>query len=138
MLNKKPIDYLIWGNHEADLSHSTVMEREKEYNGIWINSNMQSHESFKYSKCQVDSEVLELTSPDGSNKRKLGLCGILSNDPKLYKPGAFGGATIEDPWECMRHYNEKLKIEKGCDMVLPLCHLYENQDEKTCKQFDFP
>ena len=26
----------------------------------------------------------------------------------------------------------------GCDMVLPLCHLYEFQDEKTCQEFDFP
>ena len=23
-------------------------------------------------------------------------------------------------------------------MVLPLCHLYEFQDEKTCEMFDFP
>ena len=138
MLNKTPIDYLIWGNHETDLSHATVMEREKEYNGVWINSNMKSHESFKDSKCQVDSEVIELSSPDGSNKRKVGLCGVLSNDPKLYKLGSFGGATIEDPWESMRYYNEKLKTEKGCDMVIPLCHLYENQDEKTCREFDFP
>ena len=28
--------------------------------------------------------------------------------------------------------------EKGCDLVLPLCHLYENQDEITCRNFDFP
>ena len=53
MLNKTPIDYLIWGNHEHDMDHADVMNREKEYKGIWINSNMQSHESFKDSKCQV-------------------------------------------------------------------------------------
>ena len=23
-------------------------------------------------------------------------------------------------------------------MILPLCHLYEFQDEKTCEMFDFP
>ena len=23
-------------------------------------------------------------------------------------------------------------------MVLPLCHLYEIQDERTCREFDFP
>ena len=34
-------------------------------------------------------------------------------------------------------YNKKLKAD-GCDMVLPLCHLYEFQDEKTCEKFDFP
>ena len=138
MLNETPIDYLIWGNHEQDLDHASVMEREREYNGVWINSNMKSHESFKGSKCQVDSVVMEVVSPDGSNKRKLGMCGVLSADPKLYRPGAFGGATIDDPWESLQHYSAKLKNEKGCDMVLPLCHLYEYQDEKTCRDFDFP
>ena len=50
---------------------------------------------------KVDHAVLELVSPDGTNSRKLGMIGVVSNTPELYKPGAFGGATIEDPWECM-------------------------------------
>ena len=67
------------------------MKREKEYKGIWINSNMKSHESFKDSKCQVDRAVVEVTSPDGSNKRKVGMLGVLSDVEGLYKPNAFGG-----------------------------------------------
>lgn len=114
------------------------MKREKEYKGIWINSNMKTHESFKDSKCQVDRAVVEINSPDGSNNRKLGMLGVLSNSESLYKPNAFGGAIIDDPWDCMKEYNEKLKNEDGCDMVLPLCHLYEIQDERTCNEFDFP
>jgi 2',3'-cyclic-nucleotide 2'-phosphodiesterase (5'-nucleotidase family) len=137
MLNMTPIDYLTWGNHEADLCHFDVMRREKEYRGIWINSNMKSHESFKNSTCQYDSAIINVVSPDGSNKRTLGMCAVLSNTAGLYKPGAFGGATIEDPWECLKEYNNKLN-NQGCDMVLPLCHLYEHQDEKTCTEFDFP
>lgn len=38
----------------------------------------------------------------------------------------------------MKEYNEKLKNEHNCDLVLPLCHLYEYQDEKTCREFNFP
>ena len=71
--------------------HEEVMKREKEYKGIWINSNMKSHESFKDSKCQVDRAVVEITSSDGSNKRKLGMLGVLSDVEGLYKPDAFGG-----------------------------------------------
>ena len=138
VVNKTPIDYVIWGNHEHDLEHNEVIQREKEYKGVWINSNMKSHESFEGSQCQVDRAVIEIVSPDGSNKRKLGMLGALSNSESLYKPGAFGGATIDDPWECMKEYNAKLKNEDGCDMVLPLCHLYEPQDERTCREFDFP
>ena len=138
VINKTPIDYLTWGNHEHDLDHASVMKREREYQGVWINSNMKTHESFKDSKCQVESAVVEITSKDGSNNRKLGMIGVLSSSPGLYKPGAFGGATIDDPWECLREYNAKLKNEQGCDMVLPLCHLYEFQDDRTCSEFDFP
>ena len=58
MLNKTPIDYLTWGNHEHDLDHADVMKREREYKGVWINSNMQSHESFKDSTCQVQSDKM--------------------------------------------------------------------------------
>ena len=50
---------------------------------------------------KVDRAIVAVESPDGTNKRKVGMIGVLSNVPSLYKPGAFGGATIEDPWECM-------------------------------------
>ena len=41
------------------------------------------------------------------------MIGVLSNAASLYKPNAFGGATIDDPWACMKEYNEKLKNEDG-------------------------
>ena len=34
-------------------------------------------------------------------------------------------------------YNEKL-LGEGCDTVLPLCHLYEFQDERTCAELEVP
>ena len=138
MLNGTPIDYLTWGNHEDDIPHKEVIKREREYTGVWINSNMKSHESFPDSTCQVEEEVIQIESADGSNKRRVGLIGVLSNSPSLYRPGAFGGAKIEDPWDCMGSYKKKLEEQKHCDVVVPLCHLYEPQDEKTCRDFDFP
>ena len=40
ILNRTPVDYLTWGNHEDDLDHLDVMRRVSEYRGIWINSNI--------------------------------------------------------------------------------------------------
>jgi len=137
MLNGTPIDILTWGNHEADLPHEAVLAREKEYNGHWVNTNMQSHESFTGSKCQTDKLIIDVSSADGSHTRRVGLLAVLSDAKSLYKPGAFGGATIEDPWQTLADYKQRLEAE-GVDMVLPLCHLYEAQDEKTCREFDFP
>lgn len=138
MLNETPIDYLTWGNHEADLSHVDVMAREKEYTGIWINSNMTDHESFPESTCQTRAAIVEIASADGSNVRKVGMIGILSDDPGLYKPGAFGGAIIDDPWEVIQELKDELEGEDGVDLVLPLSHLYEVQDERTANEFNFP
>mmetsp|Transcript_54264 Transcript_54264/g.126338 ORF Transcript_54264/g.126338 Transcript_54264/m.126338 type:complete len:612 (+) Transcript_54264:138-1973(+) len=138
MLNATPIDYLTWGNHEDDVGDVDVFKREREYKGKWINTNMQSHETFAESRCQVDAEVIEVSSLDRSNVRKIGLIGILSSSPSLYRPNAFAGATIEDPWECIAKYKKKLEEERGCDVVVPLCHLYEPQDERTCREFDVP
>ena len=83
-------------------------------------------------------EIIELPGRNGQKSRKVGLVAVLSNEPNLYKPGAFGGATIEDPWETLAFYKKLLDEEKNCDLVVPLCHLYESQDEKTCRNFDFP
>ena len=93
--------------------------------------------------CQQEYDVIELSSPDGKNKRKVGLCAVLSDDPALYShfkaPGAFGGATITDPWKALTKYKSLLEgPEHNCDLVVPLQHLYVNDDERTCREFDFP
>ena len=74
---------------------------------VWINSNMQSHESFTKCACQAEYEVIELQGTTGT--RRVGLVAVLSNEANLYKPGAFGGAEIEDPWETLEFYKAHLK-----------------------------
>lgn len=138
-LKATPIDILTWGNHEADIPHAATCKHCKDWPGIWINSNMQSHDMMKY---QVPYHIIEIPSSDGTQTRKIGLVAVLSNDPKLYahfkSPGAFGGATIEDPWETLRYYEKLLTEEHGCDLVLPLEHLYIPENIKTCENFSFP
>lgn len=137
MLNETPIDYLTWGNHEADLEHARTLHIEKEYKGTWINTNMTSHESYATSTSQRDHAIVEVKSADGTNVRRIGMIAVLSDEAGLYKKGAFGGAKIEDPWEKIAEYKRRLE-QGGCDLVLPLCHLYEPQDDRTAREFDFP
>ena len=138
-LARIPLDYLTWGNHEADIAHKTVCKHVRNFPGTWLNSNMLDHEAME---SQQEYDVIELVSPDGSHSRKVGLCAVLSDDPALYShfkaPGAFGGATVTDPWEALAKYKKILEEEEGCDLVVPLQHLYVPDDHKTCKQFDFP
>jgi len=142
MIVRTPIDILTWGNHEADIPHPEVCKRVKEFHGaggVWVNSNMQEHEMMHLQK---PYEVVKVRSRDGSHTRQVGLVAVLSDDPSLYKkfksPGAFNGAKIECPWATLERYKKVLEEEERCDLVLPLQHLYEIQDQKTCEQFDFP
>lgn len=141
MIVNTPIDYLTWGNHEADIPHQEVCKRVREYyesGGKWINSNMQSHEMMNLNE---PYSIVEVPGPDG-RIRKVGFIAVMTNDPSLYKkfkpPGAFNGAKVECPWETLKKYKEVLEKDEKCDLVIPLQHLYEDQDYKTCKDFDFP
>lgn len=138
-LGKIPLDYITWGNHEADIDHKTVCQHVRNFPGKWINSNMLDHEAMDH---QQEFDVVEITSPDGTQTRKVGLTAVLSDDPALYShfkaPGAFGGATIDDPWETLAKYKGILEDREGCDIVVPLQHLYVPDDHKTCREFDFP
>jgi 2',3'-cyclic-nucleotide 2'-phosphodiesterase (5'-nucleotidase family) len=137
-----PMDYLTWGNHEADIDHRTVCRHVRKFHsfgGKWINSNMLDHEAMEY---QQEYDIVHVSAPDGSQTRKIGLCAVVSNDTGLYshfkEPGAFGGATITDPWEALAKYKNMLQCDLDCDFVLPLEHLYVPDDYKTCQMFDFP
>lgn len=139
-LAKTPVDYLTWGNHEADVDHRTVCRHVRNFPGKWINTNMQSHEAMDR---QIPFDVVEVSSEDGTNVRRVGLVAVLSDDPALYAhfkaPGAFGGATIDDPWETLAKYKSLLEgPEHRCDVVLPLQHTYVPDDQRTCREFDFP
>jgi hypothetical protein len=92
---------------------------------------------------QQEFDVVEITSPDGSNARKVGLVAVLSNAIGLYAqfkaPGPFGGATIDCPWETLARLQKKLEgPEYNVDQVLPLQHTYVPDDHKTCREFNFP
>ena len=134
-----PVDYLIWGNHEADIDHRVVCRHVREYPGIWLNTNMQDHKEMTHQK---DYDIVEINSLDGEHERRVGLVGVLSDDPALYaqfkNPGAFGGAQIKDPWETLKEYKHKLEVEERCDVVVPFEHLYVPDDYITCEKFDFP
>jgi 2',3'-cyclic-nucleotide 2'-phosphodiesterase (5'-nucleotidase family) len=68
VLNLNLTDYVTFGNHEDDLEHEHVCQRVRDYIGVWINSNMQEHEMFK-AGFQKATEMIKITSPDGTNNR---------------------------------------------------------------------
>ena len=134
-----PVDYLIWGNHEADIDHRVVCRHVREYPGIWLNTNMQDHKEMTH---QNDYDIVEINSLDGEHERRVGLVGVLSDDPaldaKCKNPGAVGGAQIKEPWETVKEYKHKREGEERCDVVVPFEHVYVPDDDITREKFDCP
>ena len=110
------LDILTWGNHDLDdISEAAVAKREKEYTaGVWINSNMTEHPTFKGSKTQCKYHIVECKSTDGTNIRRIGFIGILTDDPKLYKKcnKNLKKWGIQDCWECMKELKEELEVRR--------------------------
>jgi len=122
-MNKTPIDYVCFGNHENDLPMDKLTKRIDESNFPWINTNMQD---FKYEHENKETKmppfkIIEVNGKDGQ-KRKVGLLGLLTEDKNLYRPGAFGGATIEPVVAVSLKYKKILEEEYGCDLVVPMTH----------------
>ena len=91
---------------------------------------------------QVPYQIVEVPSLDRSHVRKVGLVAVMTDDKSLYSkfkaPGAFNGAAIDCPWGTLTKYKQLLQEEHGCDLVVPLQHLYEHEDQRTLEEFDFP
>ena len=90
---------------------------------------MPTHETVEGSACQATHAWLTVGA------KRIAMLGVTSHTSP--KPGAFNGAQILDPWATLAEWTPRLQDE-GADLVLPLCHLYEDQDEKTARDFDFP
>ena len=135
MLNETPIDFVTFGNHEDDLEPEYLRARCTEFNGTWINTNMQDYEQMS---SMEPYSILKIQDKQGNNPRRVGLLGILSNSESLYRKNRFNGAAIEDPYETMEKYKKMLETQENVDLVIPLCHLYVPQDKVTCEKFDFP
>ena len=133
-MNLCPISHVCFGNHEADIDHQELLERMKQFNGVWLNTNMQD---FGRTAPGVEHAQLPeydiITVANGEHTRKVGLLGVLSNDPALYRPGAFGGALIDDVDAKLAEWYERLTgPEFGCDLVIPITHQYIPEDTRTC------
>lgn len=97
MINETPIDFLSWGNHEADIAHSEVCNHIRNYKGTWLNSNMLDHEAMEY---QREYAVVECASADGSQTRRIGLCAVrVCQDGNNILPSV---PLIQSRGQCMR------------------------------------
>ena len=134
-LNECGIDYVCFGNHEADISHPLLLKRVKESQFVWINTNMQKWPG----GVQLPTHAVLPVRDGDSVPRKIALLGLNTEDPGLYKAGAFNGATIEPIATSAAAMRETIVRGKLADVVVPMTHQVVARDrafaEKFKKQF---
>jgi 2',3'-cyclic-nucleotide 2'-phosphodiesterase (5'-nucleotidase family) len=110
-LNHLPITHAILGNHEDDLEPQHLRARLHELNATVLLSNVHG-----FDETFPKFHVLEVGDV------KIGLIGVVDNDPPLYRRPPFGAETaVEPPNLAARREQERL-IGLGCAWVIALTH----------------
>ena len=136
-LNAVGVTHVCLGNHEADVPTDALRQRIRQANFVWVNSNMPDLVScLGLDKEDDKTRVVTHSMVDVCDKR-VAFLGLLTNDPSLYRPDAFGGAHIESVPSSASAYMKQL-TEKEVDLVIPLTHQDVADDRALSAQFNFP
>jgi 5'-nucleotidase len=110
--------------------------RIRESNFVWLNTNMSDIDKV-LNVTTLRHDIIEVHHVPSGTTKKVGLLGLLTEDPSVYRPGVFGGAMIEPILTCCDEY-----IGEGCgidpssvDLIIPLTHQRMSEDRTFCERF---
>jgi 2',3'-cyclic-nucleotide 2'-phosphodiesterase (5'-nucleotidase family) len=115
-LNAVPITHVCFGNHEQDVPPEALAARVRQFRGTWLNTNVPD-----YVPALPASQVLTVRG-DGTRAVRVGLVGVVTEDPTLYRPGAFGGLPMLPANATALAVARGLVDSAGCACVLALTH----------------
>lgn len=128
------VTHVCIGNHECDVPISALPDRIRESSFTWVNTNMRQLDNITgVETCPYDMVTL---CKDGVTKR-VALLGLLTEDPSLYRPGAFGDAKIEPVIDCTEKVLAELKekVSDHIDLVVSMTHQSMPNDRKYSNHF---
>jgi 5'-nucleotidase len=131
-MNTSGITHVCFGNHEADVPMKDLKQRIHESNFSWINTNMRELDD-KINVKTLPHDVVEVSN--GHDTRSVGLLGLLTEDPSVYRPGVFAGATIVPILSATEQYMNRVMDQLDLDLVIPLTHQRMNDDRNFMRKF---
>lgn len=108
-MNAVGITHVVLGNHEDDIPPAELKARLKELNAVCIGTNILSG---------LDLPRHVILDVGGT---KVGLVGVVMEDPAVYRGKPFGGAELVPANASAREEAAKLLAE-GCRSVIPMTH----------------
>jgi 2',3'-cyclic-nucleotide 2'-phosphodiesterase (5'-nucleotidase family) len=115
-LNALGVTHVCFGNHENDLDLGELRARMGDLSAVWLNANMAGFEA-----SSQPSAVVTVTNATGAAVR-VGLLGVVLDDPAAYLGPPFGGAVMADPNATVLRVARALLEEHDCAVVVPLTH----------------
>lgn len=115
-LNALPIQCVCFGNHEQDVPFDALIARTQQYRGTWLNTNMPDF------RPELPATKVVTVQGAGTRAVRVGLLGVLTEDPMLYPPHAFGGLGIAPAHETALRVARELIERDGCACVVALTH----------------
>lgn len=108
------VTHAIFGNHEDDIAPEELKLRVRELPAVWLNTNVPD-----FGVPLPTHDVVEVRGPGRSVR--VGLLGVVMEDPAIYRRAPFGGCRIEPANRAARREAARL-LADGCACVLPLTH----------------
>lgn len=135
-LNKCKMDYVCFGNHEADIPFTQLHARIRESKFQWVNSNMQSMRLPSDIRlpeyCIIEIKTVDCT-------RKVALLGFNTEDPSIRKKTAFGGCSVEPIYQTAQAlFHKIMEHDPSVDLVIPMTHQLMPLDRELAKCNLFP
>ena len=132
-MNAVGVTHVCFGNHETDIPINQIPKRIEQSNFVWVNSNMPDLNE-KLGVNTPPYEIIELSDGQQQVTKKVALLGLMTDEPGLYRPGAFGGAKIEPIVPTAKQCVQKL-VEQEVDLILPMTHQSIDDDRAFCQHF---
>jgi 2',3'-cyclic-nucleotide 2'-phosphodiesterase (5'-nucleotidase family) len=126
------VTHVCLGNHEADVGDQALAERIWTSTFAWINTNVPSlNDALGVNVNSIPHDVIEVSN--GKTTKKVGILGLLTHDPGLYRPGSFGGASIEPILPFTEQYIAKFRSQ--VDVMIPMTHQAITEDRAFAQRF---
>lgn len=118
-LNEVGVTHVTYGNHEDDLTSEELLSRIHELRATWLSTNVR-----KLDPALPASQVIDVAGI------KIGLLGVVMNDPSVYRRAPFGGEKMEAPNTAALAETERLLRHEHCAFVIPLTHQFADADRE--------
>jgi 2',3'-cyclic-nucleotide 2'-phosphodiesterase (5'-nucleotidase family) len=115
-MNAIGFTHVTFGNHEDDVPPEELRRRAAELHAVWLNSNVRGF----VPALPVDDVVV--VAHEGGRSVRVGLLGVVMNEPSLYQGDPFGGCQIAPANAAAQAVAARLMRDEGCACVVPLTH----------------